>query len=113
DRGLLSLSGVPLPLAGDPRPRPMPGGQRPVSTPREIFIELEHVSVARGVKTVLHDISLRIASDEHLDILGPNGCGKSTLIKTLTCECYPLIVPGLRVRIFGRWRWGRFEVRKR
>jgi iron complex transport system ATP-binding protein len=23
-------------------------------------------------------------------ILGPNGCGKSTLIKTLTCECYPI-----------------------
>ena len=84
-----------------------------MSAAREIFIELEHVSVARGVKTVLHDISLRIASDEHLAILGPNGCGKSTLIKTLTCECYPIIVPGLRVRIFGRERWELFELRKR
>ena len=81
--------------------------------PRELFIELEHVSVARGVKTVLHDISLRIAADEHLAILGPNGCGKSTLIKTLTCECYPIIVPDLRVRIFGRERWELFELRKR
>jgi iron complex transport system ATP-binding protein len=84
----------------------------PMTKPREIFIELEHVSVARGIKTVLHDISLRIHSDEHLAIIGPNGCGKSTLIKTLTCECYPIVVPDLRVRIFGRERWELFELRK-
>jgi iron complex transport system ATP-binding protein len=80
---------------------------------RETFIELERVSVARGLKTVLHDISLRMQSDEHLAILGPNGCGKSTLIKTLTCECYPLARPRTRVRIFGRERWELVELRKR
>ena len=80
---------------------------------REIFIELEHVSVARGLKTILHDISLRMQADEHLVILGPNGCGKSTLIKTLTCECYPLARPETRVRIFGRERWELSELRKR
>jgi iron complex transport system ATP-binding protein len=80
---------------------------------RETFIELERVSVARGLKTVLHDISLRMQSDEHLAILGPNGCGKSTLIKTLTCECYPLARPRTRVRIFGRERWEVIELRKR
>lgn len=80
---------------------------------REIFIDLEHVSVARGLKTVLHDISLRMQSDEHLAVLGPNGCGKSTLIKTLTCECYPLAQPGTRVHIFGRERWELSELRKR
>ena len=80
---------------------------------REIFIELERVSVARGLKTILHDISLRVHSDEHLAILGPNGCGKSTLIKTLTCECYPLARPRTRVRIFGRERWELSELRKR
>jgi iron complex transport system ATP-binding protein len=79
---------------------------------REIFIELEHVSVARGLKTILHDVSLRMHSDEHLAILGPNGCGKSTLIKTLTCECYPLAQPRTRLRIFGRERWELFELRK-
>jgi iron complex transport system ATP-binding protein len=77
-----------------------------------MFLELDNVSVARGEKIVLHDISLRIARGEHLAILGPNGSGKSTLIKTLTCECYPIERPGMRVRIFGRERWELFELRK-
>jgi iron complex transport system ATP-binding protein len=80
---------------------------------RGSFVELEHASVARGEKIVLHDISLRIASGEHIAILGPNGCGKSTLIKTMTCECYPIAGEGVRARIFGRERWDVFELRKR
>jgi len=80
---------------------------------RDLFVEFEHVSVARGVKTVLHDISLRIESGEHVAVLGPNGCGKSTLIKTMTCECYPIIAPDLRSRIFGLEKWEVFELRKR
>jgi len=50
---------------------------------------MEKVNVARGDTVVLYDFNLSIASGEHVAILGPNGCGKSTLIKTLTCECYP------------------------
>ena len=77
------------------------------------FLELEHVNVARGDNVVLHDINLRIAAGEHIAILGPNGCGKSTLIKTITCECYPLALPGTRVSIFGRERWDLTELKRR
>jgi iron complex transport system ATP-binding protein len=77
------------------------------------FLELEHVNVARGDNVVLHDINLRVDAGEHIAILGPNGCGKSTLIKTMTCECYPLALDGTRVSIFGRERWDLTELKKR
>jgi iron complex transport system ATP-binding protein len=77
------------------------------------FLELENVNVARGDKVVLHDVTLRVDAGEHIAILGPNGCGKSTLIKTMTCECYPLALEGTRVSIFGRERWDLKELKKR
>ncbi len=80
---------------------------------RAEFLNLQHVSVARGDAVVLRDIHLRIFTGEHVAILGPNGCGKSTLIKTITCECYPLVEPGMMVRIYGRARWDLTHLRRR
>jgi iron complex transport system ATP-binding protein len=79
----------------------------------EPFLHLTHVNVARGSNVVLHDINLTVNTGEHIAILGPNGCGKSTLIKTITCECYPLVQPGMKVSIFGRERWDLTELKKR
>jgi iron complex transport system ATP-binding protein len=44
-------------------------------------------------------------------MLGPNGCGKSTLIKTIARECYPLVRPESSLQILGRERWDVFELR--
>ncbi len=81
------------------------------------FLELSHVHVARGENVVLHEINLSVNTGEHIAILGPNGCGKSTLIKTITCECYPLVreegLPQAKVSIFGRARWDLTELKKR
>lgn len=81
------------------------------------FLELANVNVARGNNVVLHDINLTVNTGEHIAILGPNGCGKSTLIKTITCECYPLVAeegrPQTKVSIFGRERWDLTELKKR
>jgi iron complex transport system ATP-binding protein len=77
------------------------------------FLNLTEVNVARGDNVVLHDINLKVETGEHIAILGPNGCGKSTLIKTITCECYPLVLPETKVRIFDRERWDLTELKKR
>jgi iron complex transport system ATP-binding protein len=77
------------------------------------FLELEEVNVARGGRVVLHGINLRVEAGEQIAVLGPNGCGKSTLIKTMTCECYPLAQEGTRVSIFGRERWDLTELKRR
>ncbi len=76
------------------------------------FLELANVEVARGERIVLHNINLTIRAGEHVAILGPNGCGKSTLIFTMTCQIYPIVKPGMRVRIFGRERWDLTQLRK-
>jgi iron complex transport system ATP-binding protein len=77
------------------------------------FLHLAHVNVARGDNVVLHDINLTVNTGEHIAILGPNGCGKSTLIKTITCECYPIVQSDTIVSIFGRERWDLTELKKR
>jgi iron complex transport system ATP-binding protein len=76
------------------------------------FLDLENVNVARGDRVVLHDVNLSIRAGEHVAILGPNGCGKSTLIFTITCQIYPIVQPGMKVRIFGRERWDLTQLRK-
>lgn len=66
----------------------------------------------RGEAAILQDFNLRIDVGEHVAILGPNGCGKSTLIRTLTRDLYPMWKPETVVRIFGKDKWDVFELRR-
>ena len=49
----------------------------------EKLIDIEHVTAAYGNKTVLRDISLTVWKDDFLGIIGPNGGGKTTLLKVI------------------------------
>lgn len=75
------------------------------------LIEFEHVTVMRGETKALDDISLKIGAGEHVAIIGPNGCGKSTFIKAITRECYPLARDGSSLKILGGDHWNIFELR--
>ena len=67
----------------------------------------------RGQKIALDDFTLRVGADEHVAILGPNGCGKSTLIKTIMRECYPVVREGSSMSILGEEMWDVFKLRSR
>jgi iron complex transport system ATP-binding protein len=79
--------------------------------PSQPLLDLRNIQVIRGTKVALDDFTLRIAADEHVAILGPNGCGKSTLIKTITRECYPVVRPESSMTILGHERWDVFRLR--
>src|SRR5271166_1765150 len=78
-----------------------------------LLLELQHITVMRGERAALADVTLRIEAGEHVCVLGPNGCGKSTLIKTITRECYPLAREGSSMSILGQKNWNVFELRSR
>lgn len=116
-------------------PQPTPGGEDPVFSPPFCFhpgaldlpaaqgnlykmthssaplLEMKNVSVVRGENLALDRLSLRIGVGEHVCILGPNGCGKSTLIRTITRENYPLVRDDASMTILGQRLWNVFELR--
>jgi ABC-2 type transport system ATP-binding protein len=61
-------------------------------------IEVEHLRVVRGGRSVLHDLSLRVAAGEVCGLLGPSACGKSTLMRALVGV---QVVAGGRVTVLG------------
>ena len=42
-------------------------------------ISVNHISAGNGGKQVLKDVSISFESGQLTGIIGPNGCGKSTL----------------------------------
>ncbi|OOF67570.1 zinc ABC transporter ATP-binding protein ZnuC [Rodentibacter caecimuris] len=54
-----------------------------VSEKKSPLIELKNITVKFGEKTALQNINLSIFPDSTITIVGPNGGGKSTLLKTL------------------------------
>jgi len=60
-------------------------------------LEVENISKSYGDKRVLKDVSLRVRRGERVAVIGPNGIGKSTLLK---------ILAGCLDANAGNVRWG-------
>jgi len=49
-----------------------------------IKLEMQNVTLAYGPKVVVRDLTFQMMPGEMLGLVGPNGCGKSTIIKALS-----------------------------
>jgi ATP-binding cassette subfamily F protein uup len=56
----------------------------------KLVFEAKHVTHSFGAAPILRDFSARIMRSDRIGIIGPNGCGKSTLIKLLVGELEPV-----------------------
>jgi ATP-binding cassette subfamily F protein uup len=55
----------------------------------KLVFEAAHVTQAFGAAPVIADFSARIMRGDRIGIIGPNGCGKTTLIKLLVGDLEP------------------------
>ena len=53
------------------------------------IVNAENISAQYGDKKVFEDVNFELFGGERMAVIGRNGCGKSTLIKTLTGEIAP------------------------
>ena len=54
-----------------------------------LVFETEHLRAAFGERVIIEDLSMRIMRGDRIGLVGPNGIGKSTLIKLLLGELEP------------------------
>ena len=76
------------------------------------LLEYREVTVFRGGKKVLDNLSVAIREGEHIAILGPNGAGKSSFIRTITRELYPVHTGSEIFRVRGEEVWDVFDLRR-
>jgi ABC transport system ATP-binding/permease protein len=57
----------------------------------KLVFEAVHVTHAFGASPVIADFSARIMRGDRIGIIGPNGCGKTTLIKLLVGDLEPTV----------------------
>ena len=53
------------------------------------MLSVENLDAGYRNRPVLHNVTLTIAAGEFLGILGPNGCGKTTLLRVLRDDVKP------------------------
>jgi len=62
---------------------PAPGGAPPPPGDAPPAVRVEHLTVVRGGRRALDDVSFELAPGTLVGLLGPSGCGKTTLMRSL------------------------------
>jgi len=49
-----------------------------------VLLEVDHINTFRGPAHILHDVSLTVAENEVVSLVGRNGAGRTTIIESIT-----------------------------
>ena len=77
-------------------------------------LNVQNITISRGGRALLKDFSMSVAKGERVALVGPNGCGKTSLLKAIVGELGPsagvIDLPGhlawSRATQVPRWRAG-------
>jgi len=75
------------------------------------IIDLQNITVFQGRNKVLDNFSLTIDESQSTVILGPNGSGKTTILKLLNRELYIVEDKESSLKIFEKDRWNVDDLR--
>ncbi len=74
------------------------------------MINVKNVDAGYKGHPVLHDVSLHVAQEKFIGLIGPNGCGKTTLLRVISGVLEPtsgsVLLEGKDVRAMSRRRLG-------
>jgi len=78
-------------------------------------VEFRNVSMVRNGTRILDSLSMNIGDGESVAIIGPNGSGKTSLMKILKGDARPYYDEDDETvcRLFGEERWNIFDLRNR
>jgi len=65
------------------------------------WLEIKDVEAWLGPNQVFKSLTLRLMQGENTAILGPNGSGKTALVKLISRNIYPIVKRGSTLKIFG------------
>ena len=64
---------------------PVSGSERSGgSTATALALKVDHIHAGYGSLRIIHDVSLEVATDEVVSVLGANGAGKTTLLRAIS-----------------------------
>lgn len=68
----------------------------------KIVFEMENVNYSVDGKVLVNDFSAQVQRGDKIALIGPNGCGKTTLLKLMLGQLQPTAVVSTAV---PNWKW--------